>query len=98
LGWAAAIPLIVVLVPWLTAAKAAAANFLLVAAALYAFRGLAVGAFVLQLLGAGGVVVWLVTALVLFFLLPVLVGGAIVLGVVDSGLDLRRRMQPRSSE
>lgn len=98
LGWAAAIPLVVILVPWLAAAKTTAANFLLVAGALYALRGLAVGLFLLHLVSAGGAAVWIVGALVLFFLLPVLVLGAIVLGVVDSGLDLRRRMQPRSSE
>ncbi|MFQ6046011.1 MAG: DUF2232 domain-containing protein [Gemmatimonadales bacterium] len=98
LGWAAVIPLIVVLLPKLAAAKAAASNLLLVAGTLYAVRGLAVTAFGLQLIGAGGVATWLVGTIIAFFLLPVAIAGMILLGVLDAGLDLRRRLRPRSND
>jgi uncharacterized protein YybS (DUF2232 family) len=98
LGWAVAIPLVIVLVPKLAAAKAAAANLLLVAGTLYALRGVAVAAFGLSLLGGGGVAAWIVGVVITFILLPILLGGAIVLGVMDAGLDFRRRLKPQSGE
>lgn len=96
LGWAAVVPLIVVVLPRLAAAKAAASNLLLVAGTLYAVRGLAITAFGLELIGAGGVTSWLAGAIIAFFLLPLAVGVMILLGVIDAGLDLRRRLRPRS--
>jgi hypothetical protein len=91
LGWAAAIPLIVVLVPRLAGAKLAAANLLAVAAALYALRGVAVAAYGLSVIGAGGVFLSILLASIFLLLLPILLAGAIVLGVLDSGLRLRER-------
>ncbi len=91
LGWAAAIPVIVLLIPKLAAAKAAAANLVLVVGALYALRGLAVAAFGLAAVGAGGVLTWVALAVVSLLLLPAVLGGVIILGVLDSGLDFRRR-------
>lgn len=91
LGWGAALPLVILLVPKLLAAKAVAQNLLLVTAVLYAVRGLAVAAFGLQLVGAGGLLLWLLIGVFVVLMLPVVLGGAIVLGVVDAGLDLRRR-------
>ena len=91
IGWLAVIPLIVVLIPKLAAAKISAINILVVTGTLYALRGVAVAAFGLQLFaGASGLLtVFVVVAAIL--LLPVAFGGAILLGVVDAGLDLRRR-------
>jgi hypothetical protein len=98
LGWAAVAALVAVLVPKLAAAKAAASNVLLVTAALYALRGAAVMAFVVDALGLGGVLFSITVAVILFLLLPVVAGSAIVLGVLDAGLDLRTRwsQRPRS--
>lgn len=98
LGWAAAIPLVVLLVPKLAAAKLAAANLLVVAAALYAARGFAVAAFGLHAAGAGGVFLWALMGIILIFLMPIVVAGAIVLGVLDAGLDFRRRWGTKTAE
>ena len=90
LGWAAAIPLVIILLPDLIRAKVAASNLLLLVGALYALRGLAVAAFVAGLAGTGPVA----TALAVmagFFMLPVALGVGILLGVLDAGMDLRRR-------
>ncbi len=92
LGWVAALALAIVLLPRLAAAKLAAANLLLVAALLYALRGAAVTAFGLALMGGGAG--WGTAALfgmLAVFILPAAVAGAIVLGLLDAGLDLRRR-------
>lgn len=89
LGWAAAIPLLVVLVPRFAAARLAAANVLVVMGALYATRGLAVTAVGLGAVGEGWML-YLLGALAIIFMLPV-VGGAMILGVLDTGLDFRRR-------
>lgn len=91
LGWVGAVALLVVLVPRLAAAKVAAINLLLVAGLLYAVRGAAVTAFGIALLGGAG---WGTAALfgvLAMFILPAVVAGAIVLGVIDAGMDLRRR-------
>jgi hypothetical protein len=99
LGWVAMVPLGVVLLPKLAAARLAAANVLLVLGALYAIRGVAVIAFGLSMLRIGGGLVVALVALVALLLLPVALPGAILLGVVDSGLDIRRRwLSPRTSE
>jgi hypothetical protein len=91
LGWAFAIPLVVVLIPKLAAFKAVAANVLVVSGALYALRGAAVAAFGLQLIGAGGIFLSALLAVIFLLVLPAALGGAIVVGVLDAGLDLRRR-------
>lgn len=91
LGWAAVVALTVVLIPKLAAAKLAAANLLVVTGAFYALRGAAVTAFGLGLLGGPGLGGTLLLGLAILFILPAMVAGAIVLGVVDAGLDLRRR-------
>ncbi len=91
LGWAGVLALLVVLVPRLAAAKSAALNLLLVAGLLYALRGAAVTTFGLALMGGAG---WGTAALVgvlALFILPAVVAGTIVVGVLDAGLDLRRR-------
>ncbi len=90
LGWAAAIPLVIVLLPGLLRAKVLASNLLLLTGALYALRGLAVAAFVAGLAGTGPVATALAVAAALF-MLPVVVGGGILLGVLDAGMDLRSR-------
>ncbi len=93
LGWAAVGPLVVLLVPGLAAAKTAAANVLLVLGALYALRGVAVGTFLLQGVGAGGFL-YAVLGLIFLLVLPVALSAALVLGVLDAGLNLRRRWSP----
>ncbi len=90
LGWAAVIPLLIVLLPGLLQAKIAASNVLLMTGILYALRGLAVAAFVAGLAGTGPLgVVLAVTASLL--MLPVVAGVGILLGVLDTGMDLRKR-------
>ncbi|UCF39877.1 MAG: hypothetical protein JSW43_09030 [Gemmatimonadota bacterium] len=96
LGWAVVVPLIVVLIPKLGAFKAAAANILLASGALYALRGAAVAVFGLQLVGAGGTFLTALLAVIFLLVLPAALGGAILLGVLDAGLDLRRRWTPPS--
>lgn len=91
LGWAAVLPLLVLLVPKLAAAKAAAGNLLAVIAVVYALRGAAVAASGVAAAGLGGPALVIGTALLFVFLLPVVAAGSILLGVVDAGLDLRRR-------
>jgi hypothetical protein len=90
LGWAAIIPLAVLLLPIFAGARIIALNLVAFIGGLYLLRGLAVAAFGLKLLG-GSVLLYLIVALGVFFVLPVALGGAIVLGVLDAGLDLRRR-------
>ncbi|MDH3569174.1 MAG: DUF2232 domain-containing protein, partial [Gemmatimonadota bacterium] len=91
LGWIAVGALVVVVTPKLSAAELPAANVLLIVAVLYALRGAAVLAFGLALSGRGGFFLWAAFGVILFLMLPVVVGGAILLGVLDAGLNLRRR-------
>ncbi|UCD23819.1 MAG: DUF2232 domain-containing protein [Gemmatimonadota bacterium] len=91
LGWAAIAALLVVLIPSLAAAELGATNLLIVLGALYALRGVAVAAFGLQLVGASGCLFIAFAAVAAIFILPLVLAGAILLGVVDSGMDLRRR-------
>jgi hypothetical protein len=96
LGWAVVIPLVIVLVPKLAALKLTAANVLVMAGVLYAVRGAAVAAFGLGLAGGGGFFLWVLLGVIFVAMLPVVVGAAIVLGVLDTGVDFRRRwMTPR---
>ena len=96
-GWAAVVPLAILLAPKLAAAKLAAANVLAVAAALYAVRGIAVASFGLAMIGAGGFFLWAGLVAILLLMLPFVVGGAILLGVLDAGLNLRRRWSEPAS-
>jgi hypothetical protein len=89
LGWLLALALVLVLVPPLAPARALGLNLLVVMGALYALRGLAVLVFGIRAL-RGGCLLYAGAALALFFLLP----GVVLLGVVDAGLDLRRRWTP----
>jgi hypothetical protein len=99
LGWALAVPLVVVVVPKLVVLKTVAANALVVTGALYALRGAAVLATGIHLVGAGGFFLWGFLAVIFLLMLPLVVGGAILLGVLDGGLDLRRRWsRPRASQ
>jgi len=97
LGWAAVVPLVVLVLPWLAAGKVAAANLLAVAAVLYAVRGMAVAAFGLGMAGAGGFLLWAAVIAIFILMLPFVVGGAILLGVIDAGLNLRRRWSTPAS-
>ncbi len=101
LGWAAAVPLAVILLTEWVGAKRLAANILVVAAALYAVRGAAVLGFRITLLRLSGVFTLtsaaVLAVLVVFsleFTLPAILTATIVVGVLDSGLDLRRRWAP----
>jgi uncharacterized protein YybS (DUF2232 family) len=89
LGWLLAVALILVVVPGLTPGRVLGLNLLVLMGTLYALRGLAVVVFGIRAI-RGGVVLYAAAALALFFLLP----GVILLGVVDAGLDLRRRRMP----
>ena len=89
LGWLLALALGMVLLPQLAALRPLGLNVLVVMGTLYALRGLAVIAFGIHLL-RGGCALYVAAALALFFLMP----GVVLLGVVDAGLDLRRRWSP----
>jgi hypothetical protein len=91
LGWVAVVSLAAVLVPKLAAVKLTAANILVVVGTLYALRGAAVAAFGLALAGGMNFFLWLLLAVIFLLMLPVVVGGTILLGVLDTGLDFRRR-------
>lgn len=91
LGWAAVLSLVVVVLPKVASIKLLAANVLLVAGVLYALRGVAVIFFGVQLLGIGGPLFWTATIVIGLLMLPVVVGSAILLGVFDAGVNLRRR-------
>ncbi|HXV86881.1 MAG TPA: DUF2232 domain-containing protein [Gemmatimonadales bacterium] len=95
LGWVAVVALAAVLIPRLAAAKLAAANLLVVAGALYALRGAAVATFGLAAAGGMSTGTVVVLALAAAFILPAFLAGSIVLGVLDAGLDLRRRIAAR---
>ena len=91
LGWATVVALAIVLMTRLVAIKLLAANVLIVTGVLYALRGAAVMSFALAISGGPGL---FTTAMILFaivFMLPVVLAGTILLGVVDTGLDLRQR-------
>lgn len=88
-GWAAVIPLAILLLPKLDAVKLLAWNLLTVTGALYALRGAAVVTFAGQRWGSP--VLYVLGAVMLFFMLPFVPAVALLLGVLDSGLDLRRR-------
>jgi hypothetical protein len=94
IGWVAIPPLLVILIPMLAAARVGATNLLIVLGVLYALRGASVIAFGLQLVGASSRFMTVVVVVGAFLILPVAVAGAILLGIVDSGLDLRRRWSP----
>ena len=91
LGWIAVLSLALVLIPKLVAVKMVAINILVVSAALYALRGVAVFVFFIEMVGGAGFLLSLLVAVIIFVMLPVVVGGAVVLGVLDTGLNFRRR-------
>jgi hypothetical protein len=72
-------------------AKAVATNLLVVTGALYALRGAAVAAFAATMSGSSFFTIAVVAAATIL-MLPVVLGGAILLGVLDAGVDLRRRL------
>ena len=91
LGWIAVLSLAIVLMVRAAALKLLAANVLVVAGLLYAVRGSAVVVFGLALTGGPGLIMTGIMAFLVVFMLPIVLTGTILLGVVDAGLDLRRR-------
>jgi hypothetical protein len=91
LGWVLAVALVVVLIPALHGVRPLAVNVLVLMAALYGVRGLAVVAAGLRAIRAG-TFLYVLAAIAIFFLLPAVV----LLGVLDAGVNLRRRRAPRS--
>ena len=75
----------------LVAIKLLAANVLIVTGVLYALRGAAVMSFALAISGGPGLFTTAMIFFAIVFMLPVVLAGSILLGVVDAGLDLRRR-------
>ena len=95
LGWGAVLSLVAVLLPKLAVLKTAASNVLLFAAALYAVRVAAAAAVVFEAIGAGSFLLSLLLAVIILLMLPVAAGGILVLGVLDTGIDFRRRWRPK---
>jgi hypothetical protein len=91
LGWLLAVAIVLLLVPGLGPARPLAVNLLVVMAALYALRGMAVVLSGLKAVRAGPIL-YGVAAMAVFFVLP----GTVLLGVLDAGLNLRRRRPPRT--
>lgn len=91
LGWLLAAAVVILLVPALAGARPVALNVLTVMAVLYGLRGMAVVLHGLRVAGAGPIL-YGVAAMAVLFLLP----GTVLLGVLDAGLNLRRRRPPRS--
>ncbi len=91
LGWVLAVAIVALLVPGLGGARPVAFNLLVVLGTLYFARGAAVLLFGIRAVG-GGPLLYVGAGLALFFLLP----GIILLGVIDAGLNLRRRRAPRT--
>ena len=91
LGWAAVLALAIVLLTRFVTMKLLAANVLIVTGFLYALRGAAVIWFALALAGGPGFLSTAVIVLSILFMLPVVLIGAILLGIADAGLDLRQR-------
>ena len=91
LGWIPVIALGNVLVAKAATAKLLAANVLVVAGLLYALRGAAVTWYGIALAGGPGLLTTGLIAFSVVFMLPVVLIGTILVGVVDAGLDLRRR-------
>jgi len=90
LGWVAIAALVVVLVPLFAEARVGALNVLLVIGTLFGIRGIAVVGLGMQRSGVSYAVMFLfVVAAIL--LLPAAIVGAILLGIVDTRFDLRRR-------
>ena len=91
LGWAAVVALAIVLLTRLATMKLLAANVLIVTGVLYALRGAAVVWFAWAMAGGPGLLSIAMIIFSIVFLLPVVLAGTILLGVVDTGLDLRQR-------
>jgi hypothetical protein len=89
LGWPLVLAVACLLIPGLAPARIVALNVLVIIAALYALRGLAVIAFGIRAV-KGGVLLYAAAALAILFVLP----GVVLLGVLDAGLNLRRRWLP----
>jgi hypothetical protein len=91
LGWLLAGAIALLIIPGLAQARPLAVNVLAVMAALYGLRGMAVVLTGLRAVRAGPILYGVAT-LAVFFVLP----GTVLLGVLDAGLNLRRRRPPRS--
>jgi len=89
LGWPLVLAVASLLVPALSVARTAALNVLVVIGALYGLRGLAVIVYGIRAL-KGGPLLYAAAAVAVFFVLP----GVVLLGVLDAGLNLRRRWLP----
>jgi hypothetical protein len=89
LGWLLALAVVAVLLPAFALARPLAANVLVVMAVLYGLRGIAVVVSTLRNFGAGPLL-YAVSGIAVFFMLP----GTVLLGVLDAGLNLRRRRSP----
>ena len=91
LGWLAIAPLLFLVIPRFAVLKPLAANVLVVLAALYGLRGVAVAAFFLPQVTGAGFLLWLLIGTIILLMLPAVVGGAIALGLLDAGLQIRTR-------
>jgi hypothetical protein len=89
LGWPLVLAVASLLIPALSGARTMALNVLVVIGALYGLRGLAVIVYGIRAL-KGGPLLYAAAALAVFFVLP----GVVLLGVLDAGLNLRRRWLP----
>jgi hypothetical protein len=86
LGWLLVLAVATLLLPGLGAARLVALNVLVVIGTLYGVRGFAVLAYGIRAM-KGGAFLYAAAVVAVLFVLP----GVVLLGVLDAGLNLRRR-------
>jgi len=94
LGWVTIGLLAVMLLPFTAPARQGVANLLLVLGVLYALRGIAVGIAGMRRAGIDSGAVLVLCIVLGLLILPISLAGAILLGIVDTRIDLRERWAP----
>lgn len=92
--WVLIASVVILLMPMNATVDRLALNALVVMAALYALRGVAI--FVFLAAGSRSVATMVLGALAFIFLYPVALTAALMMGVGDTWLDVRRRLEPAS--
>lgn len=96
LGWLVVGALIVALLANSTTLRVPAVNILLLASVLYAYRGAAIVSFAWQRRKRASRLLAFMAVVAFFLLWRITIPAIMVLGLVDTGLDLRKRMHSSS--
>lgn len=92
--WGLVVPLAVLVAPAPDAWDLLAANVLLVVATIYAVRGAAILTWVMRERSPFGTFAIVLLAVASLFVLPIAGSGLLLLGIVDTWIDIRRRQPP----